>query len=112
MACMMMARRRASAIRALRMVDRLAIANAQSLSFSGPFIARQHDVGGLVEQCTHPPIAALRDAAGVVDLTRLIASRHQTEISANVTRSSEASGIVDCGREGESGQLANTGNAH
>lgn len=36
MACMMMARRRASAIRALRIVDRLAIANAQSLSFSGP----------------------------------------------------------------------------
>ena len=36
MACMMIARRRASAIRALRIVDRLAIANAQSLSFSGP----------------------------------------------------------------------------
>jgi hypothetical protein len=36
MACMMMARRRASAIRALRIVDRLAIAKAQSLSFSGP----------------------------------------------------------------------------
>ena len=35
-ACMMMARRRASATRALRIVDRLAIANAQSLSFSGP----------------------------------------------------------------------------
>jgi len=34
MACMMMARRRASAIRALRMVDRLAIAKAQSLSFN------------------------------------------------------------------------------
>ena len=34
MACMMMARRRASAIRALRIVDRLPIANAQSLSFS------------------------------------------------------------------------------
>jgi len=31
---MMMARRRASAIRALRIVDRLAIANAQSFSFS------------------------------------------------------------------------------
>ena len=36
MACMRMARRRASAIRALRIVDRLAIANAQSFSFSGP----------------------------------------------------------------------------
>jgi hypothetical protein len=36
MACMMMARRRASAIRALRIVDRLAIAKAQSLSFNRP----------------------------------------------------------------------------
>ena len=34
MACMIMARRRASAIRAFRMVDSLAIAKAQSLSFS------------------------------------------------------------------------------
>ena len=34
MACMIMARRRASAIRALRIVDRLPIAKAQSLSFS------------------------------------------------------------------------------
>lgn len=34
-ACMMMARRRASAIRASRIVDRLPIANAQSLGFSG-----------------------------------------------------------------------------
>jgi hypothetical protein len=36
MACMIMARRRASAMRALRIVDRFAIAKAQSLSFSGP----------------------------------------------------------------------------
>ena len=36
MACMMIARRRASAIRALRIVDRLAIAKAHSLSFSAP----------------------------------------------------------------------------
>jgi hypothetical protein len=35
-ACMMIARRRASAIRALRIVDRLEIATAQSLSFNGP----------------------------------------------------------------------------
>ena len=35
MACMIMASRRASAIRALRIVDRLAIANAQSFSLSG-----------------------------------------------------------------------------
>ncbi len=36
MACMMMASRRASAIRAFRRVDRLAMANAQSFNFSGP----------------------------------------------------------------------------
>ena len=36
MACMMTARRRASAIRALRIVDRLAIAKAQSFSVSYP----------------------------------------------------------------------------
>jgi hypothetical protein len=36
MACMMMARRRARATRAFRIVDRLAIAKAQSFSFSWP----------------------------------------------------------------------------
>src|SRR3954470_5491456 len=36
MACVMIARRRARATRALRIVDRLATANAQSLSCSGP----------------------------------------------------------------------------
>jgi hypothetical protein len=36
MACMMMARPRASAIRALRMLERLVMANAQSFSFSSP----------------------------------------------------------------------------
>jgi hypothetical protein len=36
MACMMIARRRAKAMRALRMVDRLAIAKAQSFSLSWP----------------------------------------------------------------------------
>ena len=36
MACMMMASRRASAMRALRIVERLAIANAQSFNFSAP----------------------------------------------------------------------------
>ena len=34
MACMMIAKRRASAIRTLPIVDRLAVANAQSLSFN------------------------------------------------------------------------------
>src|SRR5215510_7371165 len=42
----------------------------------------------------------------------LISTRHQTEISTDVARSSEASGIVDCGGEGKCGELAYTGNAH
>ena len=100
MACMMMASRRASAIRALRIVDRLAIANAQSLSFSGPLVARQHDICGFVQECANPPVATLGDAAGVVNLAGLIAPRHQTEISANVAGSPEAFGIIDCRCEG------------
>jgi hypothetical protein len=31
-------------------------------------VAGQHDVCGLVQKCANPPIAALRDAAGIVDL--------------------------------------------
>src|SRR4029453_13437093 len=38
--------------------------------------------------------------------------RHQTEISANVTRSPEAFGIIDCRCEGQCGELADTRNAH
>src|SRR5215469_3664420 len=34
-----------------------------------PLVACEHDIRGLVEKCPHPPITALRDAAGVVDLT-------------------------------------------
>jgi len=54
----MIARRRARGIRAFRIVDRLVTANAQSLSIGGP----------LLEECANPPIAALRDAAGIIDL--------------------------------------------
>jgi hypothetical protein len=61
---MMVARRRASAMRALLIVDRWAIANAQSLSLSWPLVAGQHDVGGLVQQRSQAPIAAFRDGAG------------------------------------------------
>jgi hypothetical protein len=51
MACMMMASRRARAIRALRMVERFAMANAQSLSLEGLLAARQH--GGCDEVSAH-----------------------------------------------------------
>jgi hypothetical protein len=37
-------------------------------------VARQHDVGSLVQKGPHPPVTAFRCAAGVVDLARLIPS--------------------------------------
>ena len=46
-------------------------------------IAGQHDVGGLVKQCSDPPVTALGDAARVVDLTGLIATWHQAKVGAN-----------------------------
>src|SRR3954470_20373023 len=82
------------------------------LELQRPLVARQHDVGGLVQKCADTSITALRDAAGVVDFAGLITPRHQAEISPDVARSPEASGIIDCGGECERGQLADTGNAH
>src|SRR5207248_9076289 len=38
------------------------------LELQRPLVARQHDVCGLIQECADPPVAALRDAAGVVDL--------------------------------------------
>jgi hypothetical protein len=57
MACMMMASRRASAIRAFRRLDRLAIANAQSFT-SAVLVARQHHVRSIV----HHPAGIARTA--------------------------------------------------
>jgi hypothetical protein len=34
-----------------------------------PLVARQHGVRGFIEKCAHLSIVALRDAAGIVDLT-------------------------------------------
>src|SRR6476660_6267714 len=41
-----------------------------------------------------------------------MAPRHQTEISADVAGSPEASGIINCRCEGKGGELPDTGNAH
>src|SRR5437764_1067160 len=38
------------------------------LKLQRPLVARQHDVRSLVQECADPPVAALRDAAGIVDL--------------------------------------------
>ena len=73
---MMMASRRASAIRALRIVDR-SRSPMPILQLQRPFVARQHDVGGFVEQGSQPPVAAFGDAAGLINFAGLIAARHQ-----------------------------------
>lgn len=95
MACMMIARRRASAIRALRIVERLAMASAQSFTL----IAGEHDVGRFIEQGSHALVAHLGDAADIVDLAGLIATGNKTEIGTKVARAPEARRIIDGGGE-------------
>src|SRR5204863_7088966 len=56
--------RRASAMRALRIVDRLRDRECPVFELQRPLVARQHDVGGLVQQGAKPSISTLRDAAG------------------------------------------------
>ena len=65
---------------------------------------RQHHVGGLVKERSHAAIAAFGDAAGVIHFPGLIAPRDQAQISADVSGSANAGGIVDCGDQGERGQ--------
>ena len=91
--CIMIARRRARATRALRIVDRLAIAKALVLEFELALVAGQHDVGGRVQEGSYPPVAAFGDAAGVViDLARLIPFGDQAQIGADVSGSADARG--------------------
>jgi hypothetical protein len=55
------------------------------LQLKRSLVARQHDVGGLVEQGSHRAVAAFENAAGVVDLAGLIAARHQTQVRLTMT---------------------------
>lgn len=75
-------------------------------------VARQHDVCCFVEQGSITPVANLGDAADIVDLTRLVASRNEAEIGAKISRPAEAAWIVDGRRERESGQRAYAGDRH
>jgi hypothetical protein len=102
---MMIARRRARATRALRIVDRLAMAKAPVLQFELALVAGQDDIGGFVQQGPHAPVATFRFAAEVIDLSGLMPSGNQAEVGADVSRSSDARRIVDCGDKGERGQL-------
>src|ERR1700693_189406 len=61
---------------------------------------------------SHPPVAAFRDAADVVDLARLIPPGDQAEIGADISRSADARRIVDCGHKGERGQLTDPWECH
>ena len=56
----------------IAIVDRLAIAKAQVLEFELALVAGQHDVSGLIQERSHAPVPAFRDAADVVDLAGLI----------------------------------------
>lgn len=62
--------------------------------------ARQDHIRRFIEQPPHPPVATFRDAAGVVDLARLVSEGHEAETGADIARSLEAFGIVD--RRGKS----------
>ena len=57
------------------------------LEFELALVAGQHDIGGLVQQGSHAPVAALRDAADVVDLARLMPPGDQSQIGADVSGS-------------------------
>src|ERR1700722_18398341 len=65
---MMIARRRARASRAFRIIDR----EGPVLEFELTLVAGQHDIGGLVQERWQAPIATFRDAANLVDLPGLI----------------------------------------
>src|ERR1700733_5649869 len=58
-------------------------------------LARQHDIGGLVKQRPHPPIAAFGDTVDIVDLARLMPPGDQAQIDTDVPGSADARGIVD-----------------
>src|SRR3984957_4719081 len=75
-------------------------------------VAGQHDIGGLVQEGSHPPIPAFRDAAGVVDLSRLMAPWNQTQIGANISGSADARRIVDRSHKGERCQLSDAWDGH
>ena len=66
-------------------------------------VAGQHHIGRLIEQCAEPSVTAFGDAAGVIDLAGLITPRDQAQISAYVARTSEATGVIDRGCEGQCG---------
>src|SRR5271155_1812818 len=68
-------------------------------------VAGAHGLVVRVRALPPPPVAALRDAADIVDFSGLIAFWNQAKISADVSRPADAGRVVDCGDEGEGSQL-------
>ena len=56
--------------------------------------------------------AAFRYAADVVHIARLLPPWNQAQIGADISRSANAGGIVNCGDKSESGQLADAWHRH
>src|ERR1700735_3602425 len=57
-------------------------------------VAGQHDVGGLIQQGPHPPVAAFRDAADIVDFPGLVSFWNEAQIGADISGSANARGII------------------
>jgi hypothetical protein len=69
----------------LCIVDRFGDREGPVLEFELAPVAGQHDIGGLVQKGSHPPIPAFRDAASLVDVPGLIASGGQAQIGADIS---------------------------
>ena len=65
-----------------------------------------------VTPCAPTGIAGLGDRADNIPFTGLVSSRRQPHPGANIFRSSEPLGIVDCGHEGQSYDVADAGHGH
>ncbi|PAV66948.1 hypothetical protein WR25_15815 [Diploscapter pachys] len=73
---------------------------------------RQHDIGRFEQQLAGETISALGDAAVDVDLARLVATRSETEIGADILRASEPVRILDGGHEADGRQRSDAGHRH
>jgi lysylphosphatidylglycerol synthetase-like protein (DUF2156 family) len=92
----MMASLRASANRALRIVERAAMPSAHDFSLSETAYRVSMTFEASLQRDANFHIAAFRDAATVVNFTRLMPSGNEAEISANVMRYLEPVRIIGC----------------
>jgi hypothetical protein len=112
MACMMTARRRASATRAFLRPRRFAIFSAQVFSREGLPRARQDRVCRLVEELAYRAVALLGDPARPVELARLVSTRDEAEVRTCCSRPLEPARLIDGGGERGRGLHADARDAH